>query len=245
MKRKMGLAVALLLAFVALTAMTGCRWVKFPTFDETTSIPLRGATELVGEIQQSVGELTVRASATPTDAVGAEFTYAPESWKPDVSISPNLGIAGFRISSPHEGGTQWFVYTHYSWVITLPTGVITDLTLDLGVGNSTVDLRGIDLFRLRAMTGVGNTTIDLSGIRPTVQNPTVRIQSGVGNLTLVLPRDIGVAVTTQEKGVGNLSAQGFDRVGDKLTNAAYGGSDPQMEIEIVRGVGNVTLELAD
>ena len=243
MKRKMGVSVALLLALAALTVMTGCRWVKFPTFTETTSIPLRGATTVTAQIQQSVGELTLRASAVPTDGVQADFTYAPEDWKPDVVTSSEASSASFRISSPASDGRSWFGYMRNTWVITMPTGVKTDLGLDLGVGTSTVDLRGIDVASLSVRTGVGETSIDLSGTR--THNVTVRVQAGVGNLTLRLPRTISVKVTTPEKGVGNLSAPGFIQNGDLLINGEFLVAGPTIDIELVRGVGNVTLELTD
>lgn len=245
MKRKMTVAIALLLALMALAMMTGCRWVKFPTFAETESIPLRGATTLTGEIIQSIGELTIRPSATPTDAVGAEFTYAPESWRPSVSRSFNTSDTGFRIESPRDGGNLPFGYTRNSWVITLPGGVMTDLSLELGVGRSVVDLTGIDLTHLRARTGVGDTSIDLSKIDMPINNVTVRIEAGVGNLVLRLPRTVPVRITTSEQGVGNLSAPGFIRNGDLITNGEFLMAAPTIQIELVRGVGNVTLQLID
>jgi hypothetical protein len=239
----MTVAIALLLAATATLTLSGCKWVKFPTFSGTSTLALNGATNLTAEIVQSIGELTVSASTAPSRTVQADVTYAPESWKPVVTSSVNASDAVFRMVSPRDADRLPFGYTHNTWAVTLPTGVMTRLSLELGVGRSVVDLRGVDLSTLSVRTGVGDTTIDLSGTRS--NDVTVQLMAGVGNLTLRLPRSMGVKVTTPEKGVGNLAALGFDQAGDTLTNAAYSGTGPKMVISLVRGVGNVTLEMTD
>jgi hypothetical protein len=243
MKRKMTVAIALLLAATALLTLSGCKWVKSLTYTGTSTLPLNGATSLTAEIVQSIGELTVSASTAASRTVKADVSYAPESWKPIVTMSANASDAVFRMVSPSDADRFPFGYTHNSWAVKLPTGVMTQLSLELGVGRSVVDLRGIDVNSLSVRTGVGDTSIDLSGAR--TKDVTVQIVAGVGNLTLRLPRGVGVKVITPERGVGNLSAPGFDQVGETLTNAAYSTTSPQIVIALVRGVGNVTLEVAD
>lgn len=246
MKRTIRVALAALIAVTALGSMTACRWVRMPSFTERSTLSLKGATRLAAEITQGVGELSLHASFDPPGAVTTEFTFAPESWRPDVTSSVASDTASVRISQPESSGFSLFGYTRNSWTVTLPAHVETDLRLRLGVGSSNVDLREIDLVRLSATTGVGDTTIDLTG--PRTKDLTARIQSGVGNLTVRLPRNVGVKVNMVDKGVGDLSASGFTSQGDSMINAAYAGVTglgPTIEIDLVRGVGNVSLLLAD
>ena len=55
--------------------------------------------------------------------------------------------------------------TENTWELALASGVPTDLSLKLGVGEADVDLSDVDVRYLEAVTGVGETTIDLSGPR--------------------------------------------------------------------------------
>jgi hypothetical protein len=130
------------------------------------------------------------------------------------------------------------------WVVTLPTGVPTDLKLTFGVGKSDVDLRGLDLRNLDTTTGVGDTKIDLSG--PRTSDMTARIQSGIGKLTVRLPKGVGVRINIRDEGIGQFVADGFTLQGtNTYVNAAYSAAGPKIELDLVRGIGDVTLALVD
>jgi hypothetical protein len=241
--------VATTLILVAMLAATGCTRVRLQdnpstkTFTETSQVPLKGATGLTVDIVQGVGDLTLRGSAEATDAVRTAFTFAPEAWRPEVSSSVNGTSASLSIRQPDQSGVPLFGDMRNDWVITIPGKVPTDLTLKLGVGTSDVDLRVADITRLSALTGVGDTTIDLSGPRAT--DLPARIECGVGRLTLRLPKNVGVRVTGRKDGVGNFSADGFIAGANSWENPAYAGSGPKIDVDLVRGVGDVTLVLVD
>jgi hypothetical protein len=239
----MRVAGALLLTIVAAGALGGCRWVKLPTFVESRTVQLAGATRIVAGIEQGVGSLTVSAAAEPTTSVTAKYTFAPESWRPEVSSSVEASTARLQIAQPGLNDSWYFGYTRNDWAVTLPTGVGTDLNVKMGAGNATLDLRGIVVGALGVDVGAGNVTVDLSGPRETGVAAHVRI--GAGAVTIRVPRSMGVAMTLHEKGVGDVSAQGFTAAGDKWTNAAYAGSGPKIEIDVTRGVGDLTLVLTD
>lgn len=250
MKRALTAVAAALILVALLATTTGCTRVRLQdnpstkAFTETSSVPLKGATRLTADIVQGVGNLKLRGSSTTTDAVGTDFTFSPEAWRPEVSSSVDGTSANLSIRQPDQSGVPLFGDMHNEWDISLPAGVSTDLTLKLGVGTSDVDLRYVDLSRLDALTGVGDTTIDLSG--PRTSDLPARIECGVGKLTVRLPRNIGVRVTGREDGVGQFVANGFTSQGDHTwVNAAYSGTGPKIEIDMVRGVGDVTLVLVD
>ena len=89
--------------------------------------------------------------------------------------------------------------------------VPTNLSLKLGVGESDVDLRGVDVTALEALTGVGEAKIDLSGER--THDLTARIEAGVGEVTISVPTDVGVRIIGSEDGLGDFTAEGFTRDG--------------------------------
>ena len=69
------------------------------------------------------------------------------------------------VSQPDPEEVPNFGKTRNSWTVKIAPDVPTDLSLKLGVGASDVDLRGVDVTALEALTGVGEAKIDLSGER--------------------------------------------------------------------------------
>ena len=221
MKRKMGLTVALLLALIALTAATGCRWVKFPTFTESTTLPIQTVPNIRADIEQGVGELTVRAAAGMDAPLQADFTFAPESWRPVVSSSTEASTAVVRIVQPSDAGFNIFGYTRNTWNIALPILHPTDLTVRLGAGNANLDLGAVELTALNTEIGAGDLTVDLVG--PRLSDLTARIRIGVGNTTF----------------------DGLRSQGATYANDLYAGTGPKIDVLISRGAGDITFELVD
>jgi len=252
MRRTMTAALAALTLVAVLGATTGCTRVRLQDNPKTRTatvsdtVPLQGATRLTAEIAQGVGELTLRTSSEATGAVRTEFTYAPADWKPEVTSSVEASLATLSIRQPETDGIPTFADVNNvrnDWVVTLPAGVPTDLRLTFGVGKSDVDLRGLDLRDVDVTTGVGDSKIDLSGPRTT--DMTARIQSGVGKLTVRLPKGVGVRVNIRDAGIGQFVADGFTMQGSAYVNDAYSTAGPKIELDLVRGIGDVTLVLVD
>lgn len=253
MKSRVTAVITATVLVAALLATTGCRRVRLqddpktrPTTD-SQQISLQGATALSAELSQGVGELTLSTAAMETPTVGIAFTYAPADSKPVVSSSVDASVATLSIRQPEGRDVPLFSdvkNVRNEWVVTFPTGIATDLKLTLGVGKSDVDFHGIDLRELDLTTGIGDTKVDLSGPRTT--DMTARIQSGVGRLTVRLPKGVGVRVNVRDEGIGEFVADGFTTQGSNAyVNAAYSGSGPKIELDLVRGVGDVTLVLVD
>ena len=247
--RRIAIAAVAVLAIVALATTTGCTRVRLTddpntrTTTDTKTVALGGATSVEAEIRMGVGDLRLSTEPTTTDALSARFEYAPVSWKPTVDYSVSSGVGQLLVEQPNTTDVGVFRDTKNSWELKLAGGVPTRLTLRLGVGSSKVDLRGLDLSSIDAVTGVGDTTIDLSG--PRTKDLTGRIEAGVGRITVRLPRNVGVRFTGRQDGVGNFTADGFTAEGTSWVNDAYSGSGPKIDIDFVRGVGDATLVLVD
>ena len=212
---------------------------------ETTSAPLGGATRVDATIRMGVGELLVSSVPSSTAAFTADFSYTPASWKPEVDyhVTPaDLGPIGvLYVGQPEAGGVTKWGRTENSWDLALASGVPTDLSLKVGVGEATVDLEDVDVRSIDVVAGVGETKVDLSGPRSSDVSGT--ITSGVGATTLLLPRDVGVRITVGGSGPGKVSSEDFTRTGDVLTNDAWSQPGPKITLKVVRGVGDITFEL--
>jgi len=242
-------AAAVVALVAALAATTGCTRVRLQdrpetkTTTENKAVALEGATQLSTELRIGVGELTVSGAETSGSAMVADFTYAPPSWQPEVDYSVEGTAGSLVVRQPDSVKAPMFSDMRNEWNVRLAPGVPTELRLQLGVGRSDLDLRGLDITDLNVLTGVGDTTIDLSGPRAT--DLPARIEAGVGKLVVRLPRSVGVKVDGREDGVGDFSADGFISQGNAWVNEAYSGPGPKIEIDLVRGVGDVTLVLVD
>lgn len=249
--RRLATALVVVAALAALLAGTGCRRERLADAPgsevrtETRSVPLGGAKRLDTALTVGVGELNVGAEATPSaDAMDARFTFAPEGWRPEVtySVEGTGGVGRLTVSQPEDVEPLKLRNPRNTWDVKLAAGVPTALKLVLGVGRSDIDLSGVDVTRLDLVSGIGETTLDLSGAR--MGDVTARIEAGVGKLTVRLPKGMGVRVVGREDGVGHFRADGFVARGNTWENPAYAsGAGPRMEITLVRGLGDVTLQL--
>jgi len=248
MKRTIAL-IAVGVALIGALAATGCTRVPLSetiggaptavTVDKP-SFELKGAETVVGTIRMGVGELSLTGSADSSDTITGRFEYAPVSWKPEVEFETDGAKAQYRVSQPESQPMQLGNDVRNSWAMKFPPGVATELSLKLGVGESTIDLRNVDIRELGVLTGVGSAKIDLSGER--ANDIIATIECGVGETVIRVPSDMGVRITGADDGVGELSTPGFTKDGYDLVNAAYATTAPKLAINLTRGVGEVRIE---
>jgi len=220
MRRNHTAAAVAALALVLLVGVTGCTRVRLQDNPATAvntlnkTVALDGATHLETEVDMGVGELTLSGAETSGTAMAGTFVYAPPSWLPEVDYSVEASTGTLSVRQPEKTDVPIFDNVHNTWDVRVARSVPTDLKLRLGVGSSIVDLRGVDVTSLDAITGVGETTIDLSGVR--ITGFAARIESGVGELTLRLPRSAPAALCRRSRHGGQGRARqlhGGRRVG--------------------------------
>ena len=147
-----------------------------------------------------------------------------------------------KLRQPDEGRAfRWWQDAENAWDVRLNDAVPTDLRVELGVGESVLRLGGLNLTGLDVEAGIGATDVDLSGAW--TRDLDARIESGVGEVTVTLPTDVGVRVEA-DQGLGDVDAEGLIKDGDVYVNAAYGESPVTLHLEVDGGVGEVNLKLA-
>jgi N-terminal domain of toast_rack, DUF2154 len=259
------ISLSLLLIAVALFALGGCTLNAVPvgaTRTDSQSVE-RGAAEAVrAALSIGAGKLTVSGGAAAL--MNADFTYNVDSWKPQVSYAVRGTLGQLTVKQPSVNNSGLSLgNVRYEWNVRLNNDVPTDLNVTLGAGEAQLNLRDASitslslksgassanlalpaksLTNLDITSGTGSVTVDLSG--DWKQNLNARIEGGVGETTLRLPRNVGVRVNVQS-GLGSVNAQGFTHSGADYTNAAYGASPVTLQITIRGGVGSVNLEQVD
>jgi hypothetical protein len=230
---------------------SGCRRVKLVDANgrsglsnETTTVALGEARELHTTIRVGAAALKLHSDEASPAALKAEFTNVPVDWRPEVRYSVDATTGVLVVKEAHEDPKGINIGDiNPTWDLRLASGVPTDLTLELGVGDSSMNLSGVDVTKLRVIAGVGHTTIDLSG--PRNHDITGRIESGMGNLRLIVPKGVGVRLMGRNTKFGELRAPGFTESNGGLVNSAWNEAGPKIDLTLTHGMGDVTIVSAD
>jgi Cell wall-active antibiotics response 4TMS YvqF len=113
------------------------------------------------------------------------------------------------------------------------TAGAAELTV-LGLGNSRCD-------RLALEGGMGKVTLDFAGAW--TSSTRAEIKMAVGELTLRLPRNVGVRLTL-DRFLASFDPAGLVRAGDGFQSPGYERAERKLDIEVTTAVGGVEVEWA-
>jgi hypothetical protein len=259
---------SILLATVVLFFVTvGCGLtrpqVRVGKLQTTSESIEQGDADLVDvEIFMAAGQLHVSGGAN--DLLEADFTYNVAELEPEVKFIGGTLI----INTPDvdiRAGSWWDLDDyHYDWDLYFNDYVPMEMSINMGAGPADLELDSLSLTRLSVDTGAGEVTLDLSDsssltrldVEAGVGQVTVdltgtwqddldaNISSGVGELTLRLPRNTCVRVDV-EGGLGNVNTHGMTKDGNDYVNDSCGEADVTLRIDISAGVGAINLEVSD
>jgi hypothetical protein len=204
---------------------------------ESRSIQPENAKSVRAHLVMGAGELNVGGAA---DALmEADFSYNVADWKPKVDYEVNGGEGELRVKQGNGEGAR-LGDARNDWDVRLNDEVPTDLTVEMGAGESDLDLDSITLTGLDLQMGAGKTTVDLTGDYD--RDFDASIQGGVGEATIMLPSQVGVRARA-EGGLGKINAKGLTKEGNAYVNEAYGDSDVILNVDVEGGVGEINLKV--
>jgi hypothetical protein len=223
-----------------LVAYTG-----FATRGDLTSYslnsPLGSARSADVEIDFGMGELQVDGSAGSEALASGQLEYYANRQAPGVDLDTGERARLVIRAGDNQGfNFDWFGQSRSPrWTVHLSSRLPLSLKADLGVGNSTLDLSGVDLTNLDVNSGTGNTTV----IFPTPDRAvTAGIDGGVGNLIIRIPDDAQARVSV-DTGVGNVTVSSrFTKQGENVwVTDGYGSASNKLDLSVDAGVGNVEI----
>ena len=206
--------------------------------NESRSVQPDDATSVRAHLTVGAGELKVGGAA---DALmEADFSYNVADWKPqiDYEVSGEQGELTVEQGSGDDGRLGGGARNE--WDVRFSDDVPTDLVVEMGAGESDLDLDSLILTGLDLQMGAGQTTVDLTG--DYAEGFDARIQGGVGEATVLVPSKVGVRVRA-DGGLGKINAEGFQREGDAYVNDAYNDSEVTLNVDVQGGVGTINLEV--
>ncbi|MFN8530652.1 MAG: hypothetical protein U0670_18765 [Anaerolineae bacterium] len=188
---------------------------------------IAGGTAARVRIDLSVGETTIKALETEGKLIEANLIYVG-----DIRFSAETNDEGVRVVSLSQsaGAKQWFrgalgwigSKRQLRWDVGLSAALPMDLDIRGGVGESVIDLRGLNLTKLHVSGGAGEmkllipagkyeTSLDcgVGEIKLTVQagaEVDLTIGGGVGELNVIV--EPGATIATKIRGgVGEVDVQ--------------------------------------
>lgn len=224
----------------------------------TYNVPLGGAESVHAEVSMPGGRFKLGGGAT--DLLEAEFIFGDDKWAPEVDYDVHGKRGNLIVRQSSEWWWMPWAAARNRWDLRLNNFVPIHLSLNVGGGESDIDLSGLtldavdvragagelrvnltghpSLTRLDVSLGVGRATIDLAGHWS--KNLRATINAGVGETTVRLPSDVGVRVKLR-RGLGSISTFDLMQSGGDYVNAAYGKSPVTLDVEVVSGVGALSL----
>jgi hypothetical protein len=203
---------------------------------ESKSVELGDAKSVRVKMVLGAGDLVVTGGAKKL--LEADFTYNVAKLKPEVEFTDGTLV----VQHPDVRGyrtLQDIRDFRNEWDLRLNNDVPMNLSLEMGAGTSDLQLAGLSLTRLDVTLGAGKSSIDLSGDWERELDATIK--TGAANITVRLPKDIGVRVEINA-GPTTINASGLTKDGNVYTNDAYGVSDVTLQIKMEAGVGQINLE---
>jgi N-terminal domain of toast_rack, DUF2154 len=181
-------------------------------------------------LEMAAGELKVTGGASRL--MEGEFTYNVDRFKPIVEHSPRE----LRIS---QGDISGFgVGTQSRWDLRLNSAVGLDVVAKLGAGEAELALGDLNLRGLQVGIGAGQVHVDLRGTPK--QSYGVRIEGGVGETVVYLPRSAGISATAAG-GLGSISVSGLEKRGERWVNAGHESDAVQLTVDVKGGIGEIRL----
>src|SRR5215210_3120190 len=206
--------------------------------DESKYVDLKNADSVRAQLKMGAGELHITGGAD--QLMDGDFSYNVSEWTPKVNYDVSGDAGELVVKQRSAEGARLGGDARNEWDISLNDEGPTDLQVQMGAGESDLDLDSLVLTGLDLQMGAGKTTVDLTGDYS--RSFDASIEGGVGEATVLLPSEVGVKAKA-EGGLGKINAEGLQKVGDSYVNDAYGESDVNLNVDVKGGVGEINLEV--
>jgi uncharacterized protein DUF2154 len=205
---------------------------------ESKSVDVGNAKSVHTTLKIGAGKLNVSGGADKL--MEGEFSYNVAAWKPKVNYDVTGNTGELSVQQGGGGKGVSFGNARNEWDVRLSDEVPTDLDVQMGAGESELDMDSLSLDGLSLKMGAGKTTVDLTGDYG--KSFDASIEGGVGEATVRLPSAVGVKVSAKG-GLGKINSDGLKKEGQAYVNDAYSNSDVTLNINVQGGVGQINLQV--
>ena len=220
-----------MLAAAFVTTGCGGDWDHGELRRESQAVEIDTSEMVTVELTMGAGEL--RVSGGSPKLVEADFQFRAPLGKPEIQYRP--GVRGsLKIGASAARGRAGAG----EWDLRLNNDKPLDVTTHLGAGEAHLDFSSLNLRGVEVHMGVGELRLDLRG-KPQ-RSYDVRINGGVGEARVYLPKSVGI-VATAKGGIGDISVHGLEKRGGYWTNPGHENDPITIRLDAKGGVGEINL----
>ncbi|MGC9358590.1 MAG: LiaI-LiaF-like domain-containing protein [Anaerolineae bacterium] len=196
-----------------------------------------GVTEAEITLKPGAGGVNVTGLDDGTDLIlGTVRLHSGEDLERDFSAPDE------RAYLELESKGSWFLPTvgwgnQWTWDLALAEGVDLDLVVDMGVGETDLDLTDLQMEDLTVDLGIGRAKV----ILPAEGRFDARIDNGIGQIIVVVPEGMEVRVTGGA-GLGSTNVpDGYESQDGAYVSPGYAGADNRVDLQVDVGIGSVDI----
>ena len=182
------------------------------------------------ELKINAGELRVAGGSAKL--MEAEFDYNVPGWKPQVDyhstgVRSDIEVSNAPGAVPHGKN---------NWNLRFNDSVSMDLVVKMGAGEAHLNLGSMNLRSVAFDLGAGEVDADFRG-HPK-RSYDVRINGGVGQATIHLPKSIGISATAVG-GIGEVNVSGLEKRNDRWINPGHENDPVNIRLDVKGGIGQI------
>lgn len=237
---RLGLAVVVLIVLAAavfyLITTTESAEVLRPS---ERTWPLEGIDRGTVRLHLGVGELSLDALEDP-DAFAQVLLQGREGVRFEQHFERTGTAALLEISGP-ERSAPWPFRTdrNVRWEIALSPQIPLDMEINLGVGQSQVDLQHLQVDDLQLNTGVGEVQVTLPA---QVERGDVHIQTGVGQVTVIIPGGVAAQIEVESALVSvDVDQSRFPKRDGTYRSPDYDTAPYRLDLRISGAIGEIEI----
>ncbi|MGD1996682.1 MAG: DUF5668 domain-containing protein [Anaerolineae bacterium] len=124
-----------------------------------------------------------------------------------------------------------------SWDLGLTPEVPLDLEVNIGAGESHLDLTGLTVSRLDVSMGLGQTTVVL----PSEGRFRAEIEGAIGEIVIVIPAGLEARVEIDTGLAGRRVPTSYRRQDNVYTSPEYGSTENRVDLKVSQAIGSITI----
>ncbi len=204
---------------------------------EQVSQPLQGASSAQVSLSPPAGSLSVQAQSEPGGLlVGQAGIPANQHLMQDYSMNGGRAQLALRVTGSNfvmlpGNANQW------KWNLSLAPDIPLDLKVDMGAGETTLNLTGLELTSLKVDMGVGRTDVTL----PQSGSYNAEIDQAIGEMVVWVPRGVGVRINPDTALVATNYPVDFQKQGDVIVSPNYDSTQDRVDLRLNLAIGSVSV----
>jgi hypothetical protein len=207
---------------------------------QSLSFPIRDATRAEVRLSPAVGFVEVASSSSTTELLtGSTWVGGGMNVVNDFSAQGEDAVLNIRAEGAGVFFPTFGAPGQPTWDLQLTPAVPVDLSVDLGAGQSVLDLHGSKVYALRVNQGIGQSVVYLP------RNGVVKanLSTAIGEMIVVVPPGVAARIHAGTAIVARNIPATFVRDGDNYTSPNYAEATDKVDLELSLAIGSLSVRV--